>query len=244
MKKRNKILIGVITACIIIGIGGWFGWQNIHYPPVDEAIQAVEKAEDKGNFLYFAGDEAKPLVIFYPGALVDAESYSVWASGVAAQGYAVAIVKMPFDLAVLGGNRAANVLDEVAQTTYVIGGHSLGGVMASRFAANEGDGYEQTLAGVFFFASYPDEKGSLAKSDLPVLSLIGSQDQIVNHENWQSAKTYLPETTLYQEIDLGTHAGFGTYGEQRGEEQTSLTNEEQQQIIVDKMTAWLSSLEE
>ena len=39
---------------------------------------------------------------FYPGALVDAESYSIWAKEVSEKGYSVAIVKMPFDMAVLG----------------------------------------------------------------------------------------------------------------------------------------------
>ncbi|WP_430612034.1 alpha/beta hydrolase [Enterococcus sp. DIV0876] len=242
MKTRKKVLIGLVITFVILSIAGWFGWQKLHYPPAAEAVSAVENAEDKGDFFYFPGEEEKPLVIFYPGALVDAESYSVWASALADEGYAVAIVKMPFDLAVLGGNRAVKVLADAPQTTYVIGGHSLGGVMASRFAANESDGVEQKLAGVFYFASYPDEKGSLADRDLPVLSLIGSRDQIVNHDNWQSAKDYLPDTAVFKEIELGTHAGFGTYGEQRGEEPTDLTNSEQQQIIADTMAEWLSSL--
>lgn len=244
VKTRKKVLIGAIIALVILVIGGWFGWQHVHYPAIGDAVTAAEKAEDKGDYLYFAGEEDKPLVIFYPGALVDAESYSVWASDLADEGYAVAIVKMPFNLAVLGGNLAATVLDEVPQAAYVIGGHSLGGVMASRFAAAKSSASEQTLAGVFYFASYPDEKGSLADSELPVLSLIGSQDQIVNHDNWEAAKSYLPETTTYEEIDSGTHAGFGTYGEQRGEAPTTLTNDQQQQIIVDKMTEWLSSIDQ
>ena len=160
MRKRTKVLIGVLITVVILTVAGWFGWQQLHYPAVDAAVTAAKEADDEGNVLYFAGDEEKPLVIFYPGALVDAESYSVWAAGLAEKGYPVAIVKMPFNMAVLAGNRAEEVLEEIPHSSYVIGGHSLGGVMASRFAANQLAENDNELKGVFFFASYPDEKGS------------------------------------------------------------------------------------
>ena len=53
----------------------------------------------------------------------------------------------------------------------MIGGHSLGGVMASRYANANMD--DERLKGVYFMASYPDEKGTLSKTDLPVISITG-----------------------------------------------------------------------
>ncbi|WP_249850551.1 alpha/beta hydrolase [Enterococcus casseliflavus] len=243
MRKRTKVLIGVLITVVILTIAGWVGWQQLHYPAVDAAVTAAKEADDEGNVLYFAGDEEKPLVIFYPGALVDAESYSVWAAGLAEKGYPVAIVKMPFNMAVLAGNRAEEVLEEIFHSSYVIGGHSLGGVMASRFAANQLAENDNELKGVFFFASYPDEKGSLADQSIAVLSLSGSQDQVVNQENWQAARSLLPETTTFQTIEGGNHAGFGTYGLQKGEVAADLPNEAQQEAIIEQMAAWLSELE-
>ncbi len=243
MRKRTKVLIGVLITVVILTIAGWVGWQQLHYPAVDAAVTVAKEADDEGNVLYFAGDEEKPLVIFYPGALVDAESYSVWAAGLAEKGYPVAIVKMPFNMAVLAGNRAEAVLKEIPHDSYVIGGHSLGGVMASRFAANQLAENDNELKGVFFFASYPDEKGSLADQSIAVLSLSGSQDQVVNQENWQAARSLLPETTTFQTIEGGNHAGFGTYGLQKGEAAADLSNEAQQKAIVVQMAAWLSELE-
>lgn len=87
--------------------------------------------------------------------------------------------------------------------------------MASRFAANQLAANDKDLKGVFFFASYPDEKGSLADQSISVLSLTGSQDQVVNQENWQAARSFLPESTTFQTIEGGNHAGFGTYGLQK-----------------------------
>lgn len=150
---------------------------------------------------------------------------------------------MPFNMAVLAGNRAEEVLEEIPHSSYVIGGHSLGGVMASRFAANQLAENDNELKGVFFFASYPDEKGSLADQSIAVLSLSGSQDQVVNQENWQAARSLLPETTTFQTIEGGNHAGFGTYGLQKGEVAADLPNEAQQEAIIEQMAAWLSELE-
>jgi predicted alpha/beta-hydrolase family hydrolase len=238
MKKFQKILLGLVIGLLIIGAGGWLGWQKLHYPASDAAKTALSKGEEKGNMIYFAGDADKPLLVFYPGALVDAESYSVWANEVANKGYSVAIVKMPFDLAVLGGNRAEDILQELPHQGYIIGGHSLGGVMASRFATTHSD----ELKGVFFLASYPDEKGSLADTTLPVLSLTASEDEVLNQENYQEAKAYLPDTTNVETITGGNHAGFGSYGAQRGDGTATISNEEQQQQIADKLTSWLANL--
>jgi len=241
MRKRTKVLIGVLITVVILTIAGWVGWQQLHYPAVDAAVTVAKEADDEGNVLYFAGDEEKPLVVFYPGALVDAESYSLWAAGLAEKGYPVAIVKMPFNMAVLAGNRAEEVLKEIPHSSYVIGGHSLGGVMASRFAANQLTENDNELKGVFFFASYPDEKGSLADQSIAVLSLSGSQDQVVNQENWQAARSLLPETTTFETIEGGNHAGFGSYGEQKGDLSSEINDQQEQlqQILIE----WLNELD-
>jgi pimeloyl-ACP methyl ester carboxylesterase len=239
MKKYQKILLGLLIGLFLLGAGGWFGWQKLHYPASEAAQTALAKGQVKQDALYFSGNPEKPLVVFYPGALVDAESYSVWAEALSAKGYAVAIVKMPFDLAVLGGNRAEDILKEFPHTGYVIGGHSLGGVMASRYAASHEDG----LKGVFFLASYPDEKGSLADTNLSVLSLTASKDGVLDQENYQGAKEYLPDSALFETISGGNHAGFGSYGPQRGDGVATISNEEQQQQIVNTLIEWLEKLE-
>ncbi len=95
MRKRTKVLIGVLITVVILTIAGWVGWQQLHYPAVDAAVTAAKEADDEGNVLYFAGDEEKPLVIFYPGALVDAESYSVWAAGLAEKAILSRSLKCP-----------------------------------------------------------------------------------------------------------------------------------------------------
>src|SRR5690606_34745597 len=110
-------------------------------------------------------------------------------------------------------NVADDVLEKLEQDSiksYVIGGHSLGGMVASRYAIHHPDG----LKGVFFVASYPDKKGSLKQSELSVLSLFGSEDGLIDTSSYEEAKIFLPNTTQYVAIDGGNHAQFGSLGQQ------------------------------
>ncbi|MGG5340734.1 alpha/beta hydrolase [Enterococcus sp. AZ192] len=240
MKKWQKRLLwiaGVIVALLLIGL---FYLKTITYTPTTSAIESAEKAKNENGTLVFRGDPEKPSVIFYQGALVENTSYSLWAEQVAEAGYSVYLVKQPLNLAVLGQNKAEAVIQKNQLSNYVIGGHSLGGVMASRFAADQ----EKQAApkGVFFLASYPDEKGSLAKFTGPVLSLTGSEDGVLNWTAYDESKRYLPKQTLYEKISGGNHAGFGSYGEQKGDHPASIDNEEQQHEIAEHLINWLKNI--
>ncbi|WYJ81748.1 hypothetical protein IGL98_001772 [Enterococcus sp. DIV0840] len=143
-------------------------------------------------------------------------------------------------MAVSGQNKAEQVIRSNHLTNYVIGGHSLGGVMASRFAAEQAN---DGLKGVFFLASYPDEKGSLSKFKGQVLSLTGSKDGVLNWQAYDQAKKYLPEQTVFEEIKGGNHAGFGSYGEQKGDKSAGINNDEQQQEVANLLINWLKTIQ-
>ncbi|MDU5333332.1 alpha/beta family hydrolase [Enterococcus sp.] len=235
MKKWKKILLTVLIGIVVVMVGGVAYLKTQTYAPTERAQQTAEKGESSRDWLYFpSNDKTKPMIIFYPGALVDPESYSLWAQTVAKAGYPVYILKMPLDLAVLAPNRGEKVLSEHPDRDYVLGGHSLGGVMASRFAKEHPD----KLAGMFFLASYPDEKGSLAGTEIPILSLTGENDKVLNRETYQKAKEDLPKSTDYQEIAGGNHAGFGAYGAQKGDGTSTIDNQNQQ--VAERLLAWLT----
>ncbi|MGM0214161.1 alpha/beta hydrolase [Enterococcus sp. AZ109] len=235
MKKWKKILLIVVIGIVVILAGGFAYVQTQTYPPTDAAQQTAQKAENSSDWLYFPSeDQTKPIVIFYPGALVEPESYSPWAESLAQSGYPVYVLKMPLDLAVLAPNRAEDVLNEQPDRSYVIGGHSLGGVMASRFANENTD----HLKGVFFLASYPDEKGSLADKKVPVLSLTAENDEVLNQAAYEESKQELPANTEYQEIAGGNHAGFGAYGPQKGDGKATITDQNQQVSV--RLLTWLN----
>ena len=140
-KSRKRLTIGGLIFAIVCLI--LLSLKNQVYYPEMQARDAVKSAKAKKNFTYFEGSK-KPLVIFYPGALVEPESYGIWAKKVAENGYPVAIAHFPLDFALLSVNRADQIDKKGG---YVIGGHSLGGVCAARYAAERK--HQKNLKGVF-----------------------------------------------------------------------------------------------
>lgn len=243
MKKLlrwQKNLLGMLIALLLAIAGGIIYIKlNIYTPSsTASAIDPIKVTKDYELFTSEQADRAKEKtnLIFYPGALVEPASYRIWAQEVANAGYRVYILKLPFDLAVMAPNKANAVVKSHEKN--ILGGHSLGGVMASRYAHN----HQQEISGMIFLASYPDEKGSLAKSSFPVLSITASKDQVLNHKQYQKAKNYLPKMTTYDVIKGGNHAGFGSYGAQKGDGQATISNRKQQKEIGQIIIHWLQEI--
>src|SRR5262245_42646389 len=79
--------------------------------------------------------EAAAGYILYPGGKVPAEAYAPIAHDIAAQGYFVAIVHVPLNLAIFDTTVAHPVIVAHPEIkTWAVGGHSLGGVAASMYA--------------------------------------------------------------------------------------------------------------
>ncbi|WP_225048602.1 alpha/beta hydrolase [Lacticaseibacillus kribbianus] len=234
MKKWQRWLLSFAIALAAVAAIGHVALTRQAHAPAPAARVAQKAATTTNGTLYFGPKQAELTVVVYPGAFVDPGAYSIWAKQVAAAGYRVAIVSFPYDLAVLGANRADRVVRP--KQRYVIGGHSLGGVMASRYARAHKDG----LAGVFFLASYPDAKGAL--SSVPVLSLTGSRDGVLDWAAYKKAKADLPADAIYRQLAGGNHAGFGAYGKQAGDKTAHVSNTAQQRWIAAQLVAWLKTL--
>jgi len=240
MKRWTKVLWSLLVVILLaLGIGYGTVKSKIHQPSAaaTTALKTATKTTSKYTFFKGDGRRKQPAVIFYPGALVSPASYSVWALQLAQHGISVYVMHFPLDLAVLAGNQASVVPKQVRQN-YVIGGHSLGGVMASRYAAQH---RTTGLKGVFYLASYPDEKGQLKTSGLPVLSVTASRDGVLNWHRYRDSRRYLPTNTRYLTIKGGNHGGFGSYGQQKGDHQATISNASQQRQISAALISWLNA---
>ncbi|AIQ46024.1 alpha/beta hydrolase [Paenibacillus sp. FSL R7-0273] len=245
MKKtinRRRILLSLAVFLIIAGL---LLWRYLTpYAPAHNAETALLSAggvtvEQTDGWISFEPSVISgTAVIFYPGALVAAEAYAPLAKRMATAGHPFYIAKMPFNLAVIKGNAAADIISAHPDWSFVLGGHSLGGVMASRYAAE----HEDQLEGVFFLASYPDEKGNLKNTTLSVLSVLGTADTVVNRDSYNEGRSYLPGNTVYFSIDGGNHAQFGSYGPQKGDGEPAITEEKQQTQTAKAMLDWLGNL--
>ena len=104
---------------------------------------------------------------------------------------------------------------------WYIGGHSLGGAMAAAYAAD----HSGELDGLILLAAYSTK--DLSGSGLEVLSVYGSEDRVLDLEKYREYRKNLPDGVAEIVIDGGCHAGFGSYGPQKGDGTPAITNEEQ-----------------
>ena len=87
MKKWKKLLLTVLIGIVVVIIGGIAYVKTQTYAPTEAAQQVTEQAKEGKDWLYFPSeDNSKPIIIFYPGALVDPGSYSPWAQTLAKAG--------------------------------------------------------------------------------------------------------------------------------------------------------------
>jgi dienelactone hydrolase len=159
-------------------------------------------------------DPATTGLAFYPGAKVDPRAYANALRPIAESGYPVVIVKQPFNLAILDSDAADAVVGDRGDDVdrWVIGGHSLGGAMAARYAEAE----RSELVGLLLYAAYPVVDMS-ARSDLSVASVWGTADGVADPADIDASVAELPGSAVFTAIEGGIHSYFGDYGLQRGD---------------------------
>jgi pimeloyl-ACP methyl ester carboxylesterase len=130
-------------------------------------------------------------------------------------------------------NRAIPDFPEIED--WVVGGHSLGGVAASLYAAKQDD-----MDGVVYWASYPADD-ALKNSDMAFSSIYGTLD-MGGMEGFQSSSSLLPADTEFVVIEGGNHSQFGNYGLQPGDNPATITWQEQQEQAVAATAKLLASI--
>jgi len=180
----------------------------------DPAVTVVDRpttielvpAEPSGNGL-----------VFVPGARVDPRAYAQVLRPVAEAGHLVVIVKPPFGMAIAQPGQPGSAIEAHPDVrSWAVGGHSLGGVVASWYALDHPD----QVGGLLLFGSYSDR--DLTGTDLTVESVWGSNDGLTTPADIDDTRANLPATAQFTEIVGGVHAYFGDYGDQPGDGQPGI----------------------
>lgn len=237
----------VVVLVPALGLAGFVLWAERTPPPMPEAVAALEPDSavqvTAARWLVFSPAKAvsKVGLILYPGGRVDVRSYAPAARAVAENGYLVVLVPMPLNLAVLGPDAAAEVIAAYPNVSHwAIGGHSLGGAMAARFAY----GHPHEVEGLVLWAAYPDGSNDLSDRGLAVTSVYATLDGLATIEKIDASRSLLPASTDWVTIEGGNHAQFGWYGAQSGDNPATISREQQQEQIVAATINLLGSLKE
>ncbi|GIP59819.1 alpha/beta hydrolase [Paenibacillus woosongensis] len=230
VKKRLKIAVTIVFALLLLAAGAFYVYTLDYYRADEAALQAMAGEEnsivtkDKMWIFYPEQQASDTALIFYPGGKVEAAAYAPLLKQLSQQGITCVLMQMPFNLAVFDMNAADRVFGQLPEVKHwYIGGHSLGGAMASSYTGKNAG----RLEGMILLGAY-----SVGATELPTLAIYGSEDMILN-----TAK--LEDTPNQHVIEGGNHAYFGNYGEQDGDGAASITREEQQRQAVENIMAFI-----
>jgi hypothetical protein len=238
-------MLSCVAASLIISFSGCASYPARGLAE-DLLVSSPEVAVvDAGGYLAFvpadmAAAAGKTGFVFYPGAYVGAEAYAPWLRALAEKGRVAAVLRVPAGIALLGLNKAAELARAFPEVEgWAVGGHSLGGVAASSYAAST-DG---PARGLVLLASYPSGSTDLSGSAIPVLSISADGDRLATQEKIAAAAGRLPPDTRYVLISGGNHAGFGSYGPQKGDGPSALAPGAQNARVASEIESFLAGID-
>ncbi|MBQ1206721.1 MAG: alpha/beta hydrolase [Clostridia bacterium] len=227
-KRKRFIVIVSITLVIAILFTACAIYLCDHYEADEDAIAAFAPNNtvktqnlENGNTV-FRTDEIRAGFIFYPGGKVESEAYKPLMISLASYGFLCVLVDMPFNLAVLDINAADGIQQQFPEVKdWYIGGHSLGGAMAASYLGDNSESFK----GLALLGAYSTE--DLSGTDLSVISIYGSEDKVMDRQEYESNKQNLPKNFKEIVIEGGCHSYFGMYGAQDGDGIPSWSNQDQ-----------------
>ncbi len=222
------------------------------FPPAEGLI--VDENADYIQLSVSDVDVTKSAIIFYPGGLVDPHAYiSILDEFVLEDNRLVYIVKASSNLAILNSQKASQITSKINEVSgWILGGHSLGGSVACIDASKNLDAFDA----IFLWASYSVD--DLSESNIPIISITGSEDAILDQVRFEENKINLPTgvninetsdipyvgsrgSTLYYEIAGGNHGQFGDYGVQSGDNEASISVESQHDLVQEMLRAFFTA---
>ena len=231
MSRHKKWLVagGIFLLILAILVGVFFWYVSDYYRAEDVALEVMAQdstIEVQDNLTILSPSyPTDTAIIFYPGAKVEAEAYLPLLDRIRQTGITCILVHMPFHMAIFDANAAEEVMARFPEYQHwYMAGHSMGGAMASQFAAEHPDQVDGLiLMGAYIYGDYPDED---------TLTIYGSLNQ--------SVEDNINYTENIVEIEGGNHAQFGNYGPQKGDLPATISAEEQQKQTVEAIEAFLA----
>ena len=236
-KLRFRILVPIALVLSLL-VGGGALYFSDYYHADGTAVAATTSTESVevhaigGGCLAFIPKDPVAGMVVYPGAKVEATAYAPLMRLCAEQGVLCVLVQPPLNFALLSINAVQGAMAQFPQVdTWIVAGHSLGGVAASQYASENPDAVDALV----FLASYP--AADLSGFAGSTLSIVGTEDGVLNREAYADGWSLLPQGATELVITGGNHAYFGDYGEQGGDGTATISREDQQTQTADAIIA-------
>ncbi len=228
LKSNWKKLLIVIMALVLAAAAGFFVYVSDYYRADAAALTLLNDPAVRVGSDHLVVSPAEPsdtALIFYPGAKVEYTAYLPILKEITDRsGITVILVKMPFNLAIFDADAAGRFMAAHSEIQrWYVGGHSMGGAMASDYASNHPENVQGLiLMGAYLYGSYPPQR---------TLTVYGTLNTSVAEKVDHTEQVII--------IEGGNHAQFGNYGPQKGDPDASISAQEQQAVTVDAVDKFL-----
>lgn len=242
-------LAGGIAGAVLIVV--WLGalvWLR-PFTAVEPALAALESTatvvvtESPTQILMQPGLDPRDVgVLFQPGAKVDARAHAAVLRPLADAGYTVVIPKQPLGIAFLATGAFESARDAHPEiSSWVVGGHSLGGTVAAMEADDHDADSTAPVRGLVLYASYPASDISTTLT-ADVVSIFGTEDAIATPADIEASRASLPQDASLIPIEGAVHAFFGDYGPQSGDGTPTIPHDVARTQIAGETLAFLDRL--
>ncbi len=232
-KPRRTRRILLLLLLLTVAVALCMAYLQTYAPAQEQALAAMASQENvtvsrSHEAIIFQPRDIKAGLIFYPGAKVDSAAYAPLMQALAEQGVLCIVPEMPYHLAIFekdAADRYQALYPEVVR--WAVGGHSLGGAMAADYVADHAEEYDALV----LLAAYSTKE--LPEQGLSVVSVVGTEDGVLNWEKYETYQANLPQTATMTVLEGGNHAQFADYGKQNGDGEATLSAQEQVTMTVE-----------
>ncbi len=249
----SSLLSRIHRAWVVLGSLAFLGftvWCLVAYRAlpsaraglVSDTLVTVMRRDDGWTFTPARRREPPVNLLFISGALVDPVAYAPLLRAVAASGYPVHLLALPWRGA-LGQADGEPFLDHARAVlaaspgVWVVGGHSRGGKVASLLAREP----EPRMTALVLVGTTHPRDFSLAATRLAVTKLYGTRDGVAPMARVLANAELLPPGTRWVRIEGGNHSQFAEYGLQPGDHRASIPRARQQAETFRAMLAALDA---
>lgn len=235
---RIALLVTSIVLIIAIAVGATLLIMSLSERRADkstldrfiEQYGIITPEERDGYDIYRYSSEGVDTIrgfILYPDAMTDPDVYAPLATLMAKKGITVFVVDMPLNQPTLDKDAADKVIAENPTVEeWYVGGHGKGGMAAADYVAGGTD----MIDGIVFLASY--STSDLSALDIRSYSMYGSEDGIMDIDEYHECKSNLPEGSEEYKIVGCNYSGFAIYEKRAGDGDPAPNMDNIRQVLI------------
>ena len=240
-KLQKNILKGVFIAFIIVCVSYLF-WLQKTFKVNDRAMQAMIQTpgisvvkQNNGSIDFVPQNAVKDIgIVIYPSEKVKPVSYANMARLLAQKGYKVSILKLRLNQPDLSFGKGKDLMESKPDIKkWFILAHASGASIAYKDALKN-----KNIKGFVFMGAVP-EGDDLNLVNMPVLSIWGTNDGLLDFTRIKEAKKNLPSKSKYYAIEGGNSTNFADIELVSGDEEAIISPEKQQARSVNKIAEFI-----